>query len=116
MPSLSSVFRWLRLHEEFRQPYVLAKEIQAEYFAEELMDIADDGTNDWREVNRAGKKSWVENPESTRRSALRVDTRKWVVSRLLAKEYGGKLQHTGADGNEAIQFVISRVGTRNSGV
>ena len=32
------------------------------------------------------------------RSRLRVDSRKWVASKLLPKVYGDKLQHTGDGG------------------
>ncbi len=72
-----------------------AKEFQAEAFAEELIDIADDGSNDWMQVfskQEPGKAiGWIENGEALRRSTLRVETRKWVMSRLLAKKCGDKL-------------------------
>ena len=53
---------------------------------DEVLEIADDGSNDWME--RDGRD--VENSEAIARSRLRVDTRKWVLSRMLPKMYGDK--------------------------
>ena len=36
------------------------------------------------------------------RSRLRVDTRKWVLSKMLPKLYGDKLQHTGEGGGAVL--------------
>jgi len=110
MPSISSVFNWFQKFPAFLEQYARAKEIQAEGFAEELMDIADDGTNDF--VEREDKKGNVRvmlDQENILRSKLRVDTRKWVVSKLLSKKYGDKLEHSGPEGGP-IQFVVTRAG------
>src|ERR1700722_13920923 len=53
MPCVATVFNWLRVHTEFLEQYTRAKEEQADALAEEMLDIADDGTNDWME--RRGK-------------------------------------------------------------
>lgn len=91
MPDRSQIFRWLQTYPEFRDQYALAREEQAETMADELLSIADDGTNDWME--RHDKKTgecvgWRENGEAVRRSQLRVETRKWVAAKLLPKKYG----------------------------
>lgn len=98
-PDKATVFRWLAKDQIFRDQYARSKEIQAEYFAEELMEIADDGTNDF--VERADKKGNVKvvvDQENIQRSKLRVDTRKWIASKLLAKKYGDKLDLNMAGG------------------
>ncbi len=41
---------------------------------------------------------WQLNGEHVQRSRLRVDTRKWILSKLAPKRYGDKLQHTGDGG------------------
>ncbi len=56
--------------------------------AEEIQDIADDGTNDWMEVNGREVTGWKENGESIQRSKLRVDTRKWLMAKMKPKRYG----------------------------
>lgn len=95
MPAKSTVFRWLSSNESFRDQYARAREAQAEYLADELLDIADDGKNDWMERhNRDGEMiGWQENGEAVSRSKLRVDARKWTLSKLLPKKYGDKLEH-----------------------
>lgn len=90
MPSIRSVMRWLGLYEEFRQQYAHAREVQAESMFEEMLEIADDGSNDWME--RTGKDGEtgdkVVDHEHVSRSKLRVDTRKWVLARMAPKKYG----------------------------
>src|SRR4051812_34483135 len=48
MPDKATVFRWLAddKYREFRDHYVRAREAQADYLAEEILEIADDGKND----------------------------------------------------------------------
>src|SRR3954471_18880465 len=46
LPSVASVFRWLRDHEDFRDLYVLAKQCQAEILIDQALDIVDDASND----------------------------------------------------------------------
>jgi hypothetical protein len=98
MPDASTIFRWLRTKLEFREQYARAKEESADAFVEEMVDIADDGSNDFmEELDDEGKtKGWRENGEAIQRSKLRVETRKWVASKLKAKKYGDKVDHTHA--------------------
>ena len=55
-PCVATVFNWLRRHKEFLEQYARAKEEQADAFAEEILDIADDGSNDWMEKTHGDKK------------------------------------------------------------
>lgn len=89
IPHISTVMRWLAVNKEFREQYARAKELQAEYFAEEILDISDDGTNDWMtRENKDGSEYEVVNSEVLQRSRLRVDTRKWLMGKLAPKKYG----------------------------
>lgn len=97
MPDKASVFRWLRIHQDFCDQYAKAKEESADALVEEIMDIADDGSNDWMEVHEEDNAGYRVNGEAIQRSRLRVDTRKWVASKLKAKKYGDKLAVGGAD-------------------
>ena len=63
-----------------------------EAWAEEINEIADDGRNDWMTIQRGGEEVEVPNPEVLQRSRLRVDTRKWLMSKIAPKRYGEKLQ------------------------
>jgi hypothetical protein len=91
MPDKSTVMRWLARHQEFRDQYACAREAQADYYAEEIIEIADDGSNDWMERKRGEETIEVENHEVIGRSRLRVDTRKWLMARMAPKKYGDKL-------------------------
>jgi len=96
MPDKSTVFRWLRTNEEFRDQYETAKAESADTLADEIIDIADDGTNDWMEKqNRDGSTYEVVNSEHIQRSRLRVDARKWIASKLKPKKYGDKTTISG---------------------
>ncbi len=90
IPDISTVIRWVFTDiegtEAFRAHYETARQMQAELMADELNDIADDGTNDWMiRKGKGGDDYDVVNTEAIQRSKLRVDTRKWVASRLLSK-------------------------------
>jgi hypothetical protein len=92
MPHQRTMKRWLAEKPTFQERYAQAKEEMAEHFAEEILEIADDGSNDWieREVE-SGKIIKVVDHEHIARSRLRVDTRKWLMSKLLPKKYGERL-------------------------
>lgn len=101
MPSRETVYAWVRSNKEFSDMYARAKELQLDRMAEDLLEISDDGTNDWMErATRSGDVETVVNNEHINRSRLRVDTRKWLLSKLMPKKYGEKtaLELTGKDG------------------
>jgi hypothetical protein len=101
MPDRVTVLRWLDRHPEFRTQYAQAREDQAEYWAEEILAISDDGSNDWVErETKSGNIITVVDHEHIARSKLRVDTRRWLMSKLLPKKYGERLmaEHSGPDG------------------
>ncbi len=104
MPSMQTVFSWLRTMPAFLEQYTRAKEDAADAFAEEMLDIADDAANDWMAANDPENPGYRLNGEHINRSRLRVDTRKWIASKLKPKKYGDKVQTelTGADGKALI--------------
>lgn len=97
----------------FLEQYETARAIQADLMAEELIEIADDGTNDYMEkLLQSGETIEVVNTEHIQRSRLRVDTRKWVASKLKPKKYGEKLDLT--SDNKALPTPIINVQRDNS--
>lgn len=91
LPSRSMVHRWLRENDKFRDQYMRAREAQADTLADEMLDIADEATNDWMVRNNPDNPGWVENGEAIRRSQLRIETRKWIAGKLRPKVYGDKI-------------------------
>lgn len=94
MPNKATVFRWLANNDAFRDQYASAREAQADALFDEILDISDDGSNDWMERKNSDGQNigWMENGEALRRSALRVDARKWIAGKLRPKKYGDKLE------------------------
>ena len=93
MPGMRTVMTWVSSdHKDFQQQYAQARETQAELLADELMEIADDSTNDYME--RRGQT--MVDQENIQRSRLRVDTRKWYLSKVLPKfKDKTEQEHTG---------------------
>lgn len=106
MPNKATVFRWLAKFPAFSDQYARARDTQAETIVDEILNIADDGTNDWMERRNGDGENigWQENGEALRRSVLRIDARKWMAGKLKPKKYGDKVQHTGADGEGPVQI------------
>jgi hypothetical protein len=101
MPSISTIMLWLTKHQEFSEQYAHARDAQADTLADEILDIADDASNDWMEVHKGDSVSWQENGEAIQRSRLRVDTRKWIATKLKSKKYGDKVEQTHKGDKEA---------------
>lgn len=92
--SYVSVYKWLNEYEEFAKQYARAREEQADFLADEIIEIADDGSKDTKQITgRDGALIDVEDTEWTNRSKLKVDARKWKASKLAPKKYGDKIQN-----------------------
>lgn len=111
MPSKSTVFEWLAddRYEAFRTKYARAREAQADALVDEMIDIADDGSNDWMEKRNADGENigWQENGEALRRSDIRIKTRQWVAAKLRPKKYGDKLDIDQTTTHEAGDSVMA---------
>ena len=103
MPSPPTVMDWVRQDKDFSEQYVRAKEVQAHLMAEEILSISDDGSNDTYTDERGVERTDV---DVIARSKLRVDSRKWLLSKMLPKVYGDKLELDGkVDGDRTLTIV-----------
>ena len=109
-PRINTVMRWLAdgTNADFRQQYARAREVQADRLAEEILEIADDGSNDTYIDENGNART---DQDVIARSRLRVDARKWLAAKMAPKKYGDKLlaEHTGADGgpiNQSLSVVF----------
>lgn len=115
MPHESTVRAWaLEDREGFSTQYARAREIGYHAMADELMEIADDAHNDWMVRRGEDDAGWQANGEHIQRSRLRVDTRKWMLSKVLPKLYGDKVALTDADGGPLTINVVQRAGNKSS--
>jgi hypothetical protein len=106
MPPESTVRRWaLDDFNGFAAQYARAREIGYHSMADETLDIADDGTND---VIHDEDGHETTNYDVIARSRLRVDTRKWLLSKALPKVYGEKISQE-VSGPDGAPIVITRI-------
>jgi hypothetical protein len=78
----STLWRYATASEARRDSYAHARDQQARALADETLEISDQATNEGERVAR-----------------LRVDTRKWLASKLLPKEFGDRLEVSGTFAN-----------------
>jgi len=101
MPPWRNIYFWMARDPDLAAHIARAREVGYDAIAEECLQIADDGTNDWME--KLGDKGqpigWQLNGEHVQRSKVRIETR----LKLLAKwsnKYSDKTVITG-DANGA---------------
>lgn len=79
--------------------YTRARSIQAEILDDEVLEIADDGRNDWMERhNKDGECiGWAVNGEHVARSRLRIEARERKMQRMAPKRYADlkRIEHSG---------------------
>ena len=86
VPDITVIMRWLSnpQYTDFRKQYSHAREVQADYLADEGKDISDNVT---------------ESRDAVAKAKLQVETRMWYASKLRPKKYGDKLDLT-SDGDK----------------
>lgn len=96
LPSRHTFYGWIAKDStgELKRHYDMAREFQVETWADEAIDIADDGRNDWMERwnARLQENEIVVNKENVMRSELRIKTRQWLARVYKPKRFGDKTQ------------------------
>lgn len=91
MPNRATVHRWLLADTDFCDQYARAREIQvqAEEIFDEILEISDDSSRDYITGDDGQKRI---NREAIDRAKLKIDARKWVLSRMEPKKYGNRME------------------------
>ena len=98
MPSFPTIMKW-RFSEDpkydsFKVMYDEAQKIMWFYHADQMLAVSDDSRNDY--IDRYNKfteeTERVLDPENVQRSRLRVETRKFLLSKMLPKIFGEKME------------------------
>ena len=99
-PDTATVYRWLEKHEDFRDKYARARELQAERYAAEIIALADTPTEGRKVVIKPDGSEEITIGDTVERTRLQIDARKWYASKLAPKKYGEKVQAevSGPDG------------------
>lgn len=90
--SSSAFFDFMKDNKELTDFYMRARDMQADYLADQIIEIADDSSNDTIKFIKDGQQQEIENKEWVNRSKLRVEARKWIASKLKPKKYGDRLE------------------------
>lgn len=97
-PDITTIYYWMRKFPEFSKRYSQARQDAADTLADEILRISD-------ELEHAT------DPIQIQAARLRVESRRWIASRLKPQTWGDKVQAeiTGADGAPlplvTVQFV-----------
>ncbi|WP_375764222.1 terminase small subunit protein [Bradyrhizobium sp. Pha-3] len=110
LPSESTVRTWAMDNREgFGDRYKTAREIGYHAMADEVLELADDGRNDWIEQQGEGdQKIYKLNGEHVQRSRLRFDARRWLLSKALPKIYGDKVALSGDGETPLVVEIVKR--------
>ena len=88
MPAMSTLMKWLTDSDkiQFSEQYARARDCQADFYADQIVDIADE-LSDVAEASELAK------------AKLQIDSRKWKVARMAPRKYGDKQQidHVSSD-------------------
>ncbi len=74
MPPPNTVTDAVIYDEDFAEQYARARAKQADFYADQIVEIAD-------------------NAEDANMARVQIDARKWVASKLLPKRWGDKVEH-----------------------
>jgi hypothetical protein len=92
MPARPTVMAWvLGDVDGISDRYARARDLMLEHWAEEVIDIAEDGTNDWVEKQYKSGVQVVLDREHVSRSDLRINSRRWLLSKLKPEKYGERV-------------------------
>jgi hypothetical protein len=96
VPHRATISTWLvdGKHESFHDKYKRAVDVRTDNMFDELVNIADDDSGDVK-ITQSGEAKM--DSEYVARSRIRIDTRKWYLSKVMPKKYGDKLDVTSKD-------------------
>lgn len=102
MPTVRTVLGWLSEGDKedgkaefkaFLHQYARARDQQADFLAEEILEIAEHTEEDHTAFTGGNV---------VQRDKLRIDARKWIASKLKPKKYGDKIDHNHEGGQTII--------------
>lgn len=90
-PNVVTIRKWVRDdYHGFRGMYAVARKMQADHFADEILEIADETGKDFYEDPKTGEMR-VDH-EAIRRSEIRISVRKYLMATSDPKRYSERIQ------------------------
>ena len=103
---ISTFYKWLAEDEELAKLYARATERRAEAIFEDMLNIADENYKDTYIDENGIERT---DHDVVQRSKLRIDTRKWMLAKMMPRKYGDKLDITSGDKAIAVPPIIGMV-------
>ena len=121
LPSYSSIMSWLEADQKLLDRYTRAKEAQADFMADEIMDIADNqvaepliidvGGVETPVMDSTGVPIKVKSKVGVDHARLRIESRKWLAAKLKPKKYGDKTTIAGDAENPLAVLTMDQITT-----
>lgn len=102
LPTKAAVLRALGRDAAFRRAYARARRLQAEHWAEEILDIVDAGAGEPDAEGRPPAEK-----DLLARAKLRVDARKWLLARLGCAPLGAEEADEGEEREESDEALFA---------
>lgn len=109
-PAQTTIRRWRESNPEFRSQYAQARIDQYYVYADQIIDIADDGLNDTYVDDKGNIRT---DHDVVHRSKLRVESRKWLLSKRIPHEFGDRVSEA-SQKPEPKKLIFNRGETRKS--
>jgi hypothetical protein len=111
--SITKFYALLEGSDKKTEQYMRATKIRSDSMGSEILEIADNQEND---VITNDEGIEIINHNVINRSRLRVDTRKWLMSKMQPKKYGDKveLDHKGGIAITGINYIVPKDGDNAS--
>lgn len=104
------IYRWLATVETFAATYASAREDRADTLVDEMIEIADNATDDAYVRYVDGKPYAAIDGKAIRRADLMIKTRQWIAEKMKPASYGNRLDVT--SGGRAIGAPIKDAAER----
>lgn len=86
-PKPSTIVGWRITHQDFANMYDNAKKTQTELWIDQIRREAEDESNDFYE----SKDGLKPNPVAVARSKLKIESMKWMATKILPRIYGDRI-------------------------
>lgn len=110
---IRTVHEWRETDTAIKAQFDEARDLGYDAIAHGILEIADDGRNDWMErLDKDGALvGWMLNGEAVSRSKLRIEARLKLLAKWDPRRYGDKVQLADSNGDNlpAPQFIIQPV-------
>lgn len=108
-PCQDTLFTWIKSYPEFSEQYARAKKCQVNLLVDEILDIADDTSQD-QIITDHGEV--MLNSQAVSRAKLKIDTRKWLACKLIPRVYGNKIEENEIELNSRLNTELSQLRAR----